>query len=310
MDSLARNPISNANPSGGSSIYGQPGMGSDSQSLDIVNQIKNREMKDFQDKANFMADLSLRQQLRQRQMFPPEPSSTQGNNPTNDGSQGQPQNVVMAQDPNQLTGYQKADIGVRQQGQNLESQRLNQQGKLGQEAIDIKTQQEKLNQQKSDQINAQKQADMQRKITESEAKIKQAQDALADKTRNEKDQLQAHKDLAAAMEERHKLELAQKDAQFQKASDQHQEQIDALQKKVNQAGRTKTTTELNPDGTKKTVTTEKGDAADTVNVIGKDGKQYTIPKDKMNDMDSDGTPHWKPAGSDQSNNPGDENAAA
>src|SRR5258708_31244549 len=105
MDSLA------SNPSG--SIYGQPSQTSDQDVLNLVNQKKDREMRDFKEKSNFMSDLSLRQESRMRSLFPPESSQ-----------QGQPQNVVLGQDPNAMTGYQKGELGIRQQGINQDQQRL------------------------------------------------------------------------------------------------------------------------------------------------------------------------------------------
>ena len=275
MDSLAANPS-------GSGVYGNPSeQPVDYQGpLSIVNQLKDREMQDFQKKAQFMSDLSLRQNRLQRiydNIDRTSSQSQQGGSPT------QGMNTVAGFDPNAMTGYEKGELGVRQQQANTESQRQQQQATQGQEAINIKSEQEKLNQQKSDQINQEKQADMQRKITESEAKIKQAQDALAAKNTNAEAQLQAHKDLATAMEERHKLELAQKDAAFQESKKQHQAQIDDMQKKLDEASHSETTTEVDASGNKKTVTTNRGSQPKTVKGTGKDGKQYDVPVGKIDD---------------------------
>ena len=274
-----------ANPSSTSSIYGMPDQQSDQSVLDIVNKLKDREMQDFRDKANFMSDLSLRQEQRMRNLYDPEKSNL-----------NQKQNTVMV---NQMTPYEQGELGIKQQGLNLESQRIGQQGKLGQQALDIKSQQEQLNKQKSDQINAQKQADLERKINEANQKIELAQQALQQKSDNAAAQLEAHKALAAAVEERHKLELDMKQHQFDVTSEQHQKQIKLLEERLKQAGVTETTTEINPERTRETVTTKRGDKAGTVNVIGKDGNQYTIPRDKLNDMDADGTPHWKQIGGEE-----------
>lgn len=283
-----------ANPSG-SSIYGQPSANDDMESLGIVNKIKDREMKDFQDKANFMADLSIKQD-RMKRLFDTQGPFNQPNPGQNGQQQGQP-NVVMGKDPNTMTGYEKGELGVRQQGLNLESQKLGQQNKLGEQALGIKADQEKLNQQKSDQINDTKQKDMQRKIDDANNKLGLAYDQLNNKANSLDQTLAAHKAVADAMEERHKLELAQKDAQFQKTSQQHQQTIDNLTEQLKQRGKSQTTTEVNADGTKKTSTTLKGSAADTVNVVGKDGKTYTIPKDKLDDWNANHKPD-----SDQSDN--------
>ena len=67
-----------ANPSGSGSIYGQPGQQDDEGVLGVVQQLKDREMKDFRDKAQFMSDLSLRQEARMRELFDPSKQSQQG----------------------------------------------------------------------------------------------------------------------------------------------------------------------------------------------------------------------------------------
>src|SRR5713226_7367508 len=147
MDSLA----ANSSNSPGSGVYGQPKIPDDQDTLFLVDRLKDREMRDFKDKTNFMSDLSLRQESRMRDLFAPEKKSPSD------------MPVTMMQDPNSMTGYQKGELGVRQQevgqrqqGLNLESQRLSKQERLGQEALDVKTAQEKLNQQKSDQAHQQK----------------------------------------------------------------------------------------------------------------------------------------------------------
>jgi hypothetical protein len=287
MDNLA------ANPSGSSSIYGQPATPSNQDMLSVVNRLKDRNMQDFKEKANFMSDLSLKQDRLKRiydtyQVNPLDEfrQSSQGPN----GAQ-QPMNTVMAKDPNALTGYQKGELGIRQQGVDLESQRLAQAGKFGQGALDIKDAAQKLNQQKNDQINALKTADMQRKIDEANQKIQLATNALQQKSDSAEASLQAHKDLAAAVEERHKLEMIQKQNQFDMISSQHQQTIDALNKRLKQQSHQSTTTSVNPDGSQKTVTTDRGGDPNaptqnpdgTYSVTAPDGTKGTIPADKLND---------------------------
>jgi hypothetical protein len=217
-----------------------------------------------------------------RALFPPESSGQPS---------GQP-NVQMAQDPTQMTGYQKGELGIRQQELGQEQQKTAQAGKLGQEAVDVRTAQEKLNQQKSDQINTQKQADMQRKIDESNQKIELAQNALKQKSDNAEAQLEAHKTLATAVEERHKLELAQKDAQFKQTSEQHQQTIDRLQQQVDDNKNT-TKTETDSTGNSKTTTTSKGgrrapvkNPDGTYTVYGPNGISGTIPAANLDDWNA------------------------
>lgn len=274
MESLA------ANPSGSSGIYGMPSQGSNfgsGDALSLLNQIKDREMHDFKDKANFMSDLSIRQGLRERQLFSPEGQ---------DGSNQQPKDVRIQQDPNQMTAYEKGELGVRQADLGLRQAELAQKNKFGQEALDIKSAQEKLNQQKSDQINAQKQADMQRKIEESNQKLEIARQALEDRSATAEARLEAQKTYQAAVEERHKAEMTLKEHQFNVANEQHDRQIKALEERIKQQGRTQTTTEVNPEGNKRTTTTTRGSATQTVKGIGKDGKEYDVPIDQIDDWNA------------------------
>lgn len=278
MQSLA------TNPSGKSSIYGQP------QQMDvmgIVNQLRDRDERDFMNRANFMSDLSLKQDrlrriydLQDKRDYPPEPQ------------QGQPQamNTVMGRDPNAMTGYERGELGVRQQQLGLGQQQLGldraklaQQGELGEQALNIKSAQEQLNEQKSDQINAIKQADLERKIKQSEDNISIAQAKLQQAGDNFNARLEATREYQKAMGEYHKAEMERKQHEFDVTSEQHNQTIKRLEDQLKQSGRTKTTTEINPEGTQKTVTTTKGSAADTVKVVGKDGKTYEIPRDKLDE---------------------------
>lgn len=267
MDSLANSP-------GNSSVYGQPAQTSSDDALGIVNKLKDREFQDFQNKANFMSELSLKQD-RLRKLYDTTPKP--GN--------GQPENVVLDKDPNAMTGYQKAELGIKQGDQNLESQKIKQQGKLGEEALDIKGKQEALNQQKSDQINAQKQADMERKINEANHKIELTQQKIQQAGENQAAVLAAHKEYQAAVEERHKIEIAQKDSQFKTAQETHNAAIKAMEARLKQGAKSKTTTEVSPDGSKRTSTTVRGDSG-TVTGTGRDGKQYQVPADQIEDWNA------------------------
>src|SRR5271170_1324381 len=111
MNSLAANP-------GNSGIYGQPGAADTDKTLAIVNKMKDREKADFKDKANFMADLSNKQD-RIRALYNPQQQQSPGN--------PQPINNAAAppiRDPNALTAAQSGELGIKQQ-------QLNQQGRMG-----------------------------------------------------------------------------------------------------------------------------------------------------------------------------------
>src|SRR5574340_1064509 len=130
MESLASNP--------GGGIY-NPYPGSSDDALKIVNQLKDREMQDFKNKAAFMSDLSL-QQDRMRRIFDMQYGTKPGEQVGQGSQPGQPggMNVVM-QDPNMMTGYQKGELGIRQAELAMNKEKLAQQGKMGQEALDIRS---------------------------------------------------------------------------------------------------------------------------------------------------------------------------
>lgn len=214
MDSLA------SNPSGGGGIYGMPAQSGEPDVLNIVNRLKDREMNDFKEKANFMSDLSLRQD-RMKRIFD-----------TQDPQQQQP-NTAMGTDPNQMTGYQKGELGIRQQANNLDSQKLAQTAKLGEEALNIKDTQQKLNQQKSDQINADKQKKMEDDMAQYKGKLDLAYQQLQDKNTSAEQQLELHKTIAENTEAYHKLQmeksqraLDEKDAAFKELQAQHKALLD------------------------------------------------------------------------------------
>lgn len=284
MDRLA------SNPSSSSGIFGMPQQENDNDTLSLVNRLKDREFRDYQNKAAFDDERSLRQESRMRMLFDPSKSML---------PQGMDQNPVTQ---NILTPDQQIDAQHRMDQPKLDLAReeMGQKSRFGQQGLDIKAAQEKLNDTKNAQINEDRDSDRNRKIEEANNKIGLAQQALEDKNANFDDKLQANKDMSAAMEERHKLELENKQHEFNITSDAHKKHISELEaqakERLKQGANSETTTEVNPDGSKKTVTTKKGDAAAMIQVLGKDGKTYTIPKDKMDDKDADGTPHWKQVG--------------
>ena len=282
MDNLANN------PSGSGSIYGQPGPPDYDRILGVVNRLKDREMKDFQDKSNFMSDLTLKQDrlkavfdTQQRMNQRAEMQQFSGEQ----GQQGQQgMNVVLGQDPNQMNEYQKGQLGMRQKELNLDSQKLAQQGKLGQERIDIQDATQKLGQQKSDQINIQKKAELEQDIKESNRKLEYSMQALQDKNLAADARLKLQEDIAKLAEERHNLDREQRDAQFKTTNENHLATIEQQRKQLEQNADTEQTIEYNPDGTRKSVATKKGASARRVEVKDSNGKVIgTVPEDKLDD---------------------------
>jgi hypothetical protein len=281
MDSLA------ANPSGSSSMYGQGGNQPPdiSTPLYLVNQLKDREMKDFKDKANFMSDLSFKQD-RLKALFDPSRPSFGENQP----SPAMPDPQHPFGDRDAISGPQKADLAMKQQGMDLDKAKLAQQGKLGQEALDIRTSQEALNQQKSDSIHQQKIAESERKQEEFRQKMELATQALGDKTKSADEQLKLHQSIAENTKAFHEAEKSIMDLKFKKSQSDHEDAMKAMKDKLDQAKRTSTTTTIDPSGNKRTVDTKRGSAADTVQVKGKDGQLYEIPADKKEEWDQQHAP--------------------
>ena len=263
MSSLA------ANPSGSGSVFGMPGPQRGGDELQFVNNIKDREMNDYKNKANFMADLSIKQDRLRKLYGLDGGAGGQMQQPQGNQSPEQQQQMLNAQDPSkQINPMQQAQLGLQQRGQDLESQRITQQGKMGQEAIDIKQQQADLNQQKSDQINALKTQEAENRRNEAEARLKLQGDTI--------ENLKAYRE---AMDAWHKTQMEDKDRQHQKDKDQMQANIDALHAqmdrrldqgdtRLDQAGNKEVTTNVNPEGTKRTVTTKSGSSQDENDPLG------------------------------------------
>jgi hypothetical protein len=306
------------NPSG--SIASQPGTPPDP--LDLVNKIKDREANDFKNKANFMAELSLKQDRQRRLYGLDSPPSNQQQAPQQDQA-GALDTAMNRMDPAIAPGaMQKAQLGIQQQQANTAADRVKQQGQLGQQAQDVKTKQEQLNQQKSDQIRDQKQNELQAKIDEAGGKLTQAQAALQAKTQAGQDAIAEHEKLAGAVEARHKAEMDLMQHKFDTLKDQHQQVIDNA-KAAKNAPKV-TTTSVNPEGTSRTTSTRQGSSAtnviktnsdNTLHVSGgpktKDNPsgEYDIPPDKLDHWNSlysgDQSQQQQQQQSDQSDSPGD-----
>jgi hypothetical protein len=269
--------LASAGQANNSNIYGQPGTNNPNATLDIVNRIKDREKADFKDKANFMADLSLKQD-RLRALYDPSKQNQQQGNPAPINNAAMPP----IRDPNAIGTLDQAKLGMQQQ-------QLNQQGKMGQQALDIKTSQEQLNQQKSDQIHQQKINELNAKQTDAKSKLDLATKALADKNTSADQQLKLHQSIMENTKAFHDADQARRQLQFDKTSDQHQQTIDNLQAQLKEKNKPTTTTQTkSSDGN--TITTTKGTNQGTVNVKGKDGKTYSIPSNKLDDWNANHAP--------------------
>ena len=291
MDSLASNPAGSS-----AGIYGavNPNQQMDdyaTHALSFVNRMKDREMQDFKDKAMFMADLSLKQD-RLRKLYDPNVQDT-----NQDPSNTKGMNTVMARDPNEMTGYEKGELGIRQQQLGQESQRIAQQGKLGQEALDVRNAQEKLNEQKNQQIFETKMKDMERKTQEAEQKAELARQRLEQQGQTIENLKAYHDAQMAANQAKFDAQTALQQGRFEELQRSHKALEVDRARRTDQAGRTSVDVKVNPEGTERTTTTTRGSQSfptrnsdGTYHVIGPNGQEGDIPGDKLDDWLSNHQP--------------------
>lgn len=273
--------------------FGDPGNGGSvggavNELLPIINHLKDRALQDYHTKGMIDQDLAVRQ-ANMRNIFDPAKTSQVPGTGMNVNPN---MNTVLKED---ISPLDKAKLGQGQQGIELDKQKLSQQGKFGQEALDIKDKQEQLNSTKNQNIHDQKIQDMQRKVEDSTNKLGLSYDRLQQNADNANAHIQFNRDQMAATEARHALELAQRDKAQNDMANLHAAQIKNMQDKLDQATKptTKTTT-VNPEGTSKTETTQKGNVINntntnsTIKMTGKDGQSYMIPSTKKDQAIKDG----------------------
>lgn len=144
--------------------YGDPGQQNTGieDILPLFHAVRDRNMQDYKDKAAFDSDLAIRQE-NSRRVFDPNRAGTSlstvgggGGRTTNpDISMGltAPNPEIATNLKEDLTPQDKAKFGLEKSSQDIERSKIAQQGKLGEEALGIKTAQEKLNQEKSENIH-------------------------------------------------------------------------------------------------------------------------------------------------------------
>jgi len=247
---------------GNSSIYGAVAPDNDNHIADILSARQSMQRDDlntFKNKANFMSDLSLRQN-RMKSIYDLEGASQPpanglfGMNNGMTSNNGQPMNTVLREDPDHITPFQREGLSIRKDDNAIDRSRVEQQGRLGSERLSIQDAQQKLNQQKSDQIKLQKENELAAKIVDSEGRLAFAQKRLeqnANDTAARMELIKAKQDADAA-----KFELVshQKDKQQEELNNYRAAQLAGKNRPIE----SETTTEVNPDGTKKTVKTRKG----------------------------------------------------
>lgn len=227
----------------------------------FINRMRNRDLDDLR-ASNAIMNPSIRPD-RLRQVFDP-----------NMQQQEQPQNVVFQPS---MTDFQRAQLGLqeRQLGQagHLESRKLDQSERFGQEKLGIQGAAQELNELKNEQIYDTKLKEIQRKSEEAENRLKFAERQLQSNENNLMAQDQFKRAQMDAINARHSLDLAQKDSQFAATNDVAQKKLAAYVKAIEDAGYLIQEDELSTDPTtgaqKRIRITKKGEP--------------TKPVDKKND---------------------------
>jgi hypothetical protein len=234
-----------SNP-GGSSIYGNPGPADLDYTtpLSVDQRLRERDMNDYMKKANFMSDLSLRQN-RLRQVY-----GGENQNP----SAGM--NTVFKD--NSIPPLQMAKLKDEQTKTGIAGRKADTAAALGEEKINLGQEKQDLDTKKNQNIYDTKQADLQRKHDEAQAKLGLAEKALQNKQNDAKTLSDYHDAQMKAAAARHDLEMSQKDKQHQASLDEMKRLHDA--QIANMKGNQNVTTEedTNAEGTKRTKKTTKG----------------------------------------------------
>lgn len=233
--------------------------------MTLLGHVRDRNLSDYEKKAQFNSDLSLRHN-RLSSMLNPE--TGQEKSPW----ASQQPNVQFKDNNPDITPLQGAEIGQKGKELGLQTEELKHNVASQTQKQSLAEREFGLEQQKNKQIYDTKQADMQRKIDEANHKLELAYTQLGDKSANQAAVLASHQAIQAAMEERHKLELANKDLQFNESKRLHDAQIAKMQSdSESKNASTEKTTEVNPEGTKKTETTIKGGKIGRIRVMAPEG---------------------------------------
>jgi len=250
FDSLAANPS-------GSGIYGlggqeKPDYGS---AMSMNMELRRRDMNDFMKKANFMSDLSMKQNRLQ---------SIYGTNPMASGasssnvSGGQPMNTFFREDPDRITPLQRETMNLKREDLGIDRSRIAQTSRLGSEKLALDKEGHALDVKKNQQIFDTKQANMERKFDEANKRLALAQDQLNQRANDSNARIELQRAQQEATTARHALDISRKDTQLEETRRMHQAQIDDILARRDQSSNVVQESEANPEGTKKVVTTKKG----------------------------------------------------
>lgn len=278
VDELRQRNLSNSTTAPQSGNFGTDDI------MTLLGHVRDRNLSDYEKKQQFNSDLSLRHN-RLASMINPE--TGQEKSPW----ASQQPNVIFKDNNPDITPLQKEELGQKGKELGLQTEELKTKTADTKAKQSLAEREFGLEQQKNKQIYETKQADMQRKIDEANHKLELAYTQLGDKNANQAAVLASHKAIQDAMEERHKLELANKDMQFNESKRLHDAQIAKMQSDAESKNAPSTrTTEVNAEGTKKTETTIKGGKTGKIKVVGPNGEKGTMDAAELKDY-----PNWKAA---------------
>lgn len=190
-------------------------------------------------------------------------------------------NVQFQDNHPDITAAQGQELGIRKSAQDTQNMQLK--NTLANTAFNQDIEKKKLDLEtlKNKQIYDTKQQDMQRKITESDNKLAEADARLKQNSTNA-DNIKAYHDAQIASQNaRHEADMAAKQNQMDEAQRMHDAQIADLKRKADQAAGSTVSTEVSQydiagNPTKKTTTTTRGMPKNRVNVTGPNGETGTI----------------------------------
>lgn len=268
MDNLKKQSFTS--PAGALGVRGVgPSPGGLNQIRQFLDHQRVKDQEDFKSRASFTNDLSLRNQ-RMLDM----------------NAAKQPMNTVF-DDGDDLTAFQKANLGLEREKLNLNKDESALDRKLKEDTLGINRDKLaldkdalELDKKKNDQIYETKIKDLERKANEAAQKADLAERNLQQRT-NSAEALNAHREAQiAAATARHELEIAQRDRTLAENTRMNDARIQQIRDAAEAAGLVISEETLNEDGTKKTTITRRGDkAADStgrVKVLNAEGKSGTV----------------------------------
>lgn len=212
--------------------YGDPGQGDNSLDslsslLPLFHAIRNRDLQDKQAENDMAVNLPIRQE-RMRAAFDPKTGMGRTTNPhVSTGITPANTEIATAVAPG-LSPQEQANISLKKNDQQIDRERLTQQGKMGEERLGIQRSQERLNELKNENIHNQKEADMRRKVNETEQRLGLAHEDLLRKQNDTTAHINFNKAQMDSTEARHALERILKDKEIKNTKDLHDAQIKEL----------------------------------------------------------------------------------